>query len=138
MRVLIRVVRLLLAAFMFLVSGWYVYNYSLLILSNGAIRLEIDGILSIWGVVACFFVSIIALAMTCLESGNWRGSKYNRLYVLSCLTSILIISPIISCVISYSLYSKAEGLIECKQLNKSSRLYSSKTFSTSEHACGRQ
>jgi hypothetical protein len=75
--------------------------------------------------------------MTIASKGSWRTSRFSRIYILSGIMSCLVIAPMISTFFLYALHEKAEGFVECNELRRASRLYSSKTYAITPQACQR-
>ncbi|MFC3022708.1 hypothetical protein ACFODT_02530 [Vibrio zhugei] len=95
----------------------------------------ITGAVNIWAMFSFFFFGICAFVMTLVTTGSWRQSKYNKLYVRSGLISALLIAPLLAGALFYQLKTTATGFVECKELSRSARRFSSHTYAISPKVC---
>jgi hypothetical protein len=133
----IRVIRFFLSLVIIGFSSIILIRNSSYIFEDAPSYVVINGWGSTWAMVSLFFIGWLALAMTIASKGNWQTSKFNRVYVLSGIMSCIVISPIASTFFMYSLHEKAEGFVECNELRRASRLYSSKTYAITPLTCQR-
>lgn len=137
MTIAIRLIRFFLSLVIIIFSSWVLMRNSSYIFDGSPNHVVINGWRSTWAIITLFFIGVLALAMTIASKGSWRESKFNKMYVLSGVFSCLVISPLISTYFIYRLHEKAEGFVECSELRRSSRLYSSKTYAITSQTCQR-
>lgn len=137
MNYLIRFIRLIISMSIVYVSYFFLKEPMTFFINETVDHVVIDGMPSLWSQIAGIFMGLIVFMMTILTSGSWRESKFNKIYVMSCVISCLVMSPVITVVMWYQLHAKSEGFVECKELRKSSRRYSSRTYAVSELVCER-
>lgn len=137
MNYLIRFIRLIISISIVYVSYFLLKKSISFIINETVDHVVIDGMPSLWSQIAGIFMGLIVFIMTISTSGSWRESKFNKIYVMSCVISCLVISPVIAVVMWYQLHAKSEGFVECKELRNSARRSSNRTYAVSELVCER-
>lgn len=137
MTIAIRLIRFFLSLVIIIFSSWVLMRNSSYIFEESPSHVVINGWGSTWAMISLFFIGVLALAMTIVSNGSWRESKFNKIYVSSGMICCLLISPLISTYFIYRLHEKAEGFVECNELRRASRLYSSKTYAITSQTCQR-
>lgn len=133
----IRIVRFLLSVILIVISSYILFDDMSYLFIDNISYVVIDGFVSIWAMFGMFFLGFSAFTMSLVSSGSWRASKFNRLYVSSILINAVVISPILSSAVWYQLHSISKGFVECDDLRRSSRRYSSKTYAITPQECQR-
>ncbi|NAX25118.1 hypothetical protein CAG64_06510 [Vibrio sp. V38_P2S17PM301] len=131
----IRILRFSLSVGIIVISTIFlVKNFSTLF-DEDANYVVIRGFISLWAMFGVFFLGISALSMSIVTKGSWRQSHFNRIYVSSILINAAVLSPALAGVLKYQLESKAHGYVQCEDLSRSSRRYSSATYATTADEC---
>lgn len=93
----------------------------------------IEGFPTIWAGIAGILMFGSLLFTLCFFSMKWVDK---HAHIIAIVTAFAL-SPIIAGGVLYSLKNKTAGFTECKELRRSSRLHSSKTYAITPQACQR-
>ena len=92
---------------------------------------EVSGFANIW---ACMFMVFFGGTMTIvftIKKTEWVD-KHVHVFLIAIAFAV---SPIVAGGVLYGLKNKALGFTECKELRRSSRLHSSKTYAITPQEC---
>ncbi|MGL5391511.1 MAG: hypothetical protein ACRDA8_09100 [Shewanella sp.] len=94
---------------------------------------EVSGFASIWSCMfMVFFGGIMGVALT-IKKTDWVDKHIHWFLIVIAFA----LSPIMAGGVFYGLKSKASEFTECKELRRSSRLHSSRTYAITPQECQR-
>ncbi|ENM5902993.1 hypothetical protein I2709_001353 [Vibrio mimicus] len=134
---IIRVLRLLIAVGLIIVSVFFLNENVSTLFERNATYIVVRGFMTLWAMFGLFFLGLSVLIMSILTKESWRESRFNKIYVTSILINVICLSPALSGILWSQLKGKSEAFVSCDSLTRESRRYSSHTYAITSEECAR-